>query len=147
MPNGITTSFLNLISNIDYERYEVFVMVDTWRVEKDKQKCALIHSIDSRCQLILRRPKFVLSKDEEQVYESFSLGNALSLEEKRLLSAGFARETKRIIGLHEFDIAIDFSGYSQFWSLFVAHVEAKHHIVYQHNDLFAEVTTKSQPPA
>ncbi|WP_444939373.1 CDP-glycerol glycerophosphotransferase family protein [Microbulbifer sp. JMSA002] len=138
MPNGITASCLNLLSNIDYEKYDVYVMVDTSLVGRDDARMRCVNQIDPRCQLVLRRPKFVLSAEENTIYKLFGDGVALSATETKILKCAFAREVKRVVGEHKFDVAIDFSGYSHFWSLFIANMSAKHHVIYQHSDLFSE---------
>ena len=144
IPNGITTSFLNLVSNIDYEQYEVFVMVDTRTIGKDPARRRCFESLDPRCQLVLRRPQFLLSPTEKAIYESFGDGAELGAEALQTLKLAFAREAKRIVGDSQFDVAIDFSGYSQFWSLIVSSISAGRHIIYQHNDLYLEANNASE---
>ena len=144
IPNGITTSFLNLVSNFDYEKYDVFVMVDTWTIGKDPARQRCFNSLDPRCQLILRRPKFLLSKEEREAYQLFSEGQDSDPKVLRVIESAFSREAKRILGDSQFDVVIDFSGYSHFWSLIVANIPASKHMIYQHNDLYLEATNADE---
>src|SRR5699024_11413460 len=46
-------------------------------------------------------------------------------------------EWRRIFGHARFDAAVDFSGYSSYWTRIVAHASAPRKVIWLHNDLVA----------
>src|SRR5699024_772154 len=47
-------------------------------------------------------------------------------------------EWSRIFGHARFDAAVDFSGYSSYWTRIVAHASAPRKVIWLHNDLVAD---------
>lgn len=146
-PNGITSSFLNLIMSLDFDYFDVFILIDTRIIDIDDNRRKLFNNIDKRCHFILRRPRFLLSHQEKSAYKAFKqLTNhdELSVQQEQSLHCGFSRETRRIFGDTHFDTVIDFSGYVPFWSLIIANTNASRKVIYQHNDLYKEATNSDK---
>ena len=137
--NGITTSLLNLISAIDYSKYDVFLVIDAPTTDKDPVKLERYFRLDKRCNVIFRCGKLSPTKEEKKAYLAIQNINDTPTDEDEQLSRRlFAREAERIFGDAEFDIAIDFGGYTPFWTLLISNVNAKKKVIYQHNNLWAE---------
>jgi CDP-glycerol glycerophosphotransferase len=139
--NGITTSVTNLLNAIDYDQYDVTVMnyaeddkSERWKnVEKLNKNVKFLHRVGTwnasltewyRHALILRRG----------VYSKFM--------QKIVPSKMYRRELERIIGNSSFDIGIDFSGYSPFWTAMIAFGNFKKKSIYLHNDMGQEMNKK-----
>ncbi|GAA3672373.1 hypothetical protein GCM10023081_08410 [Arthrobacter ginkgonis] len=134
--NGITTSFLNLMDNIDHEKFDVSVWY-SYSNQADRAANAL--RINPNIRLFPRAGGPIL-------------GIADRVRYRRMLDKGPARgsnfragsrpiwdtEWSRCFGQSRFDYVVDFSGYSPFWSLVLLRGHARKHSVWAHNDLFAE---------
>ncbi|MCV0371873.1 CDP-glycerol glycerophosphotransferase family protein [Filomicrobium sp.] len=137
--NGITSAFLSLIANIDFEETDVSVLVDAHTTDSDEERYENFRKIDPRCEIILRPAKFYPDQEEHRAYRRF-LDNpkSVSTEDQQRIMRSFAREARRLVGNSEFTTAIDFSGYSPFWSMLIAASNAQMHVTYQHSDMLAE---------
>ncbi len=138
--NGITSSVLNLLRNIDYNRYDVSVVVESLTIDRDKVRRERFSHIDSRCQIILRGPRLNLTAIERQAYASVRTDRNADEGHIQTVINAFNREARRVLGDHHYDVAIDFSGYSPFWSLFMLGVKADRSVIYLHNDMRAEAS-------
>ncbi|MBK3745808.1 glycosyltransferase [Paraburkholderia aspalathi] len=137
--NGITTSLLNLISAIDYDNFDVFLVIDANTTDKDPIKLERYFRLDKRCNVIYRCGNLTPTRDERSAYIAVqSTEKEPTSEEVFLARRLFEREARRIFGDVEFDIAIDFGGYTPFWTLLISGVKAKRKVIYQHNNLWAE---------
>ncbi|WP_444886438.1 CDP-glycerol glycerophosphotransferase family protein [Microbulbifer sp. JMSA008] len=137
--NGITTSLINLLSGLDYDRFEVVVLVDSATAQNDKVKRQMFDFIDQRCQIILRTPGMKVTREEAKVLYRFEhFDGPLKESDENLLRRSFEREFRRIFSETKFDIAVEFGGYSHFWGLIIASSQAKRTVIYQHSDLYAE---------
>ncbi|SQC57083.1 glycosyltransferase [Paenilisteria newyorkensis] len=144
--NGITTSAINLLHNLDYERYRVIVM-DTEALHDDCKRN--FEKLDPRVLRVtvvggmLRTA--AESKAEErlftashELYVEFGPEGFLEDEVKRL----YQRELRRILGKTKIDIAIDFDGYFKYWTLLLATSGANRKLIYQHNEMMQEYRKK-----
>lgn len=137
--NGITTSLLNLLSAIDYDHFDVFVVIDAKTTDADPVKVERYHRIDPRCTVILRCGKLIATREEQAAYQAVQdIDTAPTAEQEKLARNLFRREARRIFGDAEFDVAVDFGGYTPFWTLLIAGVQAKRRVIYQHNNLWEE---------
>ncbi|HGE5780576.1 MULTISPECIES: glycosyltransferase [Bacillus] len=138
--NGITTSVINLLNNIDYSRYNVAVI--------DKGKHDSI-SRDNFLQINPNVKKFYrvgsLNTTLKESYQNnyvMKMGLKNEKAQKALPKQLYKREVSRLFGNAEFDIVIDFSGYVPFWTLLFAFGDFKKRSIYQHNDMWAEYSKK-----
>lgn len=133
--NGITVSALSLLDNIDYDKYDVTVFCSNTR---NKAAVANLKKINAKARVLFRfgYPDYTL----EEMYADQLLTNRSLTDELQSIypEKGYQRESRRLSGCSHFDTAIDFSGYSYYWSKYMAEMDADRKIVYQHNDLAAE---------
>ncbi|WP_404329960.1 CDP-glycerol glycerophosphotransferase family protein [Mesobacillus maritimus] len=134
--NGITTSFINLMNNIDYNRYDVSCFTKE-PVEDETLKN--IKKVNKNVRFIfvpgipiyqlweVYRDRFVHFKGAGGV-----LGKGLYPEQ------AYVREHTRLFGKSKFDYVIDFSGYSLYWAKLLLAADAKKKICYLHNDLLSD---------
>lgn len=136
--NGVTSSLLSLLASINKDKYEVHLVLDAEAVDSDWTRKANLDRAKPYCELILRSGSTALNKAEKAIYSKFQRAEKLTAESLEILNNAFRREGRRVIGDHSFDIAIEFNGYSPYWGLLIANVNAARKVIYQHSDLHAE---------
>lgn len=134
--NGITSSAINLLNNIDYSKYNVSILVSS---SSDKEIVSNIEKINANAKKFIRigrmnfkfneayRERYVMTKGKKG-----KIGNTVYPRQL------FKREFERLFGKTKFDFIIDFSGYSMFWDNIILQGKAKKKIIYMHNDLLAD---------
>lgn len=145
LSNGITSSFLSLMRNIDHDAYEVFVLVGADQLDKDEVKIQNFHEIDPRCRIILRTGVSAVERDVYETYIAFTkAGDVSDSGAVERIRGVFQREYRRLLGELRFDLAVDFSGYSPFWSMLIASANADRKVIYQHSDMLAELENSAR---
>ncbi|MFA9229786.1 MAG: CDP-glycerol glycerophosphotransferase family protein [Microgenomates group bacterium] len=141
VPNGITSSLKNLISNLDYDRYDPYIIVDASIMDGDSARMEQFGDFHKKCNWILRCGDLMLKGEEAEIYKKFRLGSeTFSEAELNIVRAIFQRENQRVLGNATFDVAIEFGGYAPYWAALIACVKADRHVIYQHNHLWAEAS-------
>ncbi|PFP23280.1 CDP-glycerol--glycerophosphate glycerophosphotransferase [Bacillus sp. AFS073361] len=131
--NGITSSFINLVDNIDYSKFDVSIFMKS---PKSKESLNNIAKVNKNARFLFRNGLEVHSLFE--VYRDKFVHNrgAHSKVTKKLYPENaYKREYNRISGRAQFDYAIDFSGYSLYWAKYLLASDAKKKICYMHNDI------------
>ena len=138
--NGITSSFINLMNNIDFDRYDVTCFTNT---QKEQEVLNNINKINKKVRFLFKpgHPIYTLQETYQNNFihnrgERGYLGKKLYPEE------AYKREQRRLFGQTHFDYAIDFSGYSFFWAKYLLATDAKKKICYMHNDLLSDSERK-----
>ncbi|GAB3621456.1 CDP-glycerol glycerophosphotransferase family protein [Glutamicibacter endophyticus] len=140
-PNGIATAFTNLIGALDPEKYLVAVAVDMNAVARNAGSLEILQSLPDHVRILPRAGATIMSAEERWVSDSYHANRGFdSPEAERIHLSTMRREMHRSFGLVQFDMAIDFEGYSRFWaSLFsAAHSHAAKTGIYLHNDMVGE---------
>lgn len=136
MNNGITSSFINLMDNIDFTKYDVSIFMKS---PTSKEALNNMAKVNKQARFLFQNGLAVFSIRE--VYRDKFVHNrgAHSQVTKRLYpEKGYLREVKRLFGKSHFDYAIDFSGYSLYWAKYLLATDAKRKICYMHNDLLSD---------
>jgi len=133
MNNGITISLLNLLEKIDYERYEVTIFL-----QRKINKISLdnIKRVNENVNIILRSGAFFA--DLVETYRNNFVkdrGILTNFERTIFPKYAYSREFRRLFGNTQFDIVIDFSGYSMFWSNLLLSTKSDKKLVYLHSDM------------
>jgi CDP-glycerol glycerophosphotransferase len=133
--NGITSSALNLLRNIDHEKYDVSVFYTHSR-QRDRLKNEA--AIDPRVRVFPRLGGMLATKVHHRA-RMHLLTHAVTGEIKPALRQAFREEWQRCFGDARFDYVVDFSGYGPFWDyLFLESPDAKARSVWLHNDMAAD---------
>ncbi len=133
--NGITSSLLNLVNNIDYNKYDVTVVTNS---TKNAEINNNLKSLNPNARVMFRFGSNILTEEERHIDQYF-MKNGVSIEERASYpSAGYHREMNRIMGNLSFDVSIDFSGYSYFWGRHILAASAHKYVAFMHNDLMAD---------
>ncbi|MFB7304033.1 CDP-glycerol glycerophosphotransferase family protein [Heyndrickxia sporothermodurans] len=140
--NGVTTSALNLLNNIDYEKYNVMVvdkadfdeesMKNFSKLNKNVKKYYRVGSMNVLLEEVDSQ-NYLFKHGAEQFYRK---GPKDYLDEEILNM--YKREYKRMFGHSKFDIVIDFSGYVKFWTLLFAANSFNTKLIFQHNEMMEE---------
>jgi CDP-glycerol glycerophosphotransferase len=140
--NGVTTSALNLMNNIDYEKYNVVIAdkanwdeEDENNFKKLNENVKKLYRVGSMNVLLeeVDKQNYLFKYGAEQFYRK-GPNNYLDEEIVNM----YKREYKRMFGTIKFDIVIDFSGYVKFWTLLFATSEVNKKLIFQHNEMMEE---------
>ncbi|EOR24664.1 CDP-glycerol glycerophosphotransferase family protein [Niallia sp. Sow4_A1] len=140
--NGVTTSAVNLMNNIDYERYNVIVADKS---EFDEESSKNFMKLNNHVKKLYRVGSMNVSLNElesqNQLFayaaEQFYKKGPMNYLEEDIITM-YKREFKRMFGTVDIDIAIDFSGYVKFWSILFAANDISKKAIFQHNDMMEE---------
>lgn len=139
LDNGITNSFINLMSQLDYEKYDVTAFLH------DSTEPEIVNNfnrLDKRVRKMFK-PGLPIYTVEENVSDRYlKSDHKRGAIDKFYPEKGYQRESSRLFGNIKYDVAIDFSGYSYFWAKYLLNVGAQKKLVFMHNDLYAETNRK-----
>lgn len=134
--NGITSSLLNLLKNIDYQKYDVTCFMGN---PNTREKLANVDKIPKECHLIFKPGYAILTPEENKTLRNItSKKNVDNINSELFPWKGFEREANRIFSNNEFNVAIDFSGYSFYWTKYILSSNSKKKICYMHSDMNAD---------
>lgn len=127
--NGVTTSFLALLEYLDYDSYNVVVLLPTDNAARHLQQ-----QIDPRAKVFYQTTVDGFTEDEyERVRRLASAG--LDAEDP-VVTAAYLRNMRRIFADVQFDTVINFNGYDAQWTAKLRFgLDAKRWVIYLHNDL------------
>lgn len=134
--NGITASVVNLLNIIDYDKFDVTLIDHGTNIKKSKE----IHmqKMDKNVHHIFRFGTWNASLADLYRHTLF-----LSTGKRKVAPAKmYQKEMERITGLTNFDIGIDFGGYSPFWAALFAFGDLKRNSIYLHSDMDKELDKK-----
>ena len=133
--NGITSSLLNLVSNIDYDNYDVTIISNPVTSNEINEN---LKSLDTNARVLFRFGIDILTRKEKMINKKFADNGVSKNKRDEYPSIGYRREMNRLTANLEFDVAIDFSGYSYFWGRHILAANAQRHIAFMHNDLLSD---------
>lgn len=131
--NGITTSIVNLLDNMDYEKYDVTIFTN---YNTNIEVIENLNSVNKNVRIVLRKQPLLASTME--YYRNLLIRNrgVKSIIEKNIYPEKlYKREFRKIFGNSTFDYAIDFSGYAMFWSELILASNATKKSIYMHSDI------------
>lgn len=132
--NGISTSLINLLENIDYNRFDVSVMVSA---SIKHGNIDLVHKINRNARVFFRNSTFNLTTLESIYYTyliRFGTSNC-----RKIKQALFEREIKRCYGEAEFDYVIDFEGMGLFFTILSSCFKNAKKAIWLHSDMQSEM--------
>ncbi|MDD3746249.1 MAG: glycosyltransferase [Anaerostipes sp.] len=135
--NGITHSFMSLLNNFDYEKYDVTAYVSASNGDADALNRIL--SVNKNVRTMKRVGTWNADFREDFLKELFfETGIKNDTYMKLFPHKMFQREFRRCFGQSEFDYVIDFTGYSPFFTALLLHGGDGKKLIWQHNDLKAD---------
>ena len=136
--NGISSALINLLKVIDYDRFDVSVMIN----EPEDSEKELIKRIDSRVSIVIRKGKMNRTFWDEIRRRSLNAYGRRGLGLKLCPDHLYAEEARRCTGDASFDYVIDYDGYVIDDAMMVLNIPAKSHCIWLHNDMAAEKALK-----
>lgn len=137
IPNGITSSFLSLVHQLDPAVYDITVVVEPQAIANNQERLERFSQLPEHVRVIPRMGATLLSVEERWISEQFDATGVFSQpEQARIHEQAYAREYRRVFGESTFDVVINFEGYVRFWvyTLSAATGNCKK-IIYLHNDM------------
>ena len=141
LPNGITTSYLNLVSHVDKEKNNIYVVVDPDALASQPARLEKFDQNPEHVRVLARVGSHVLTPEERWVIDKFNTQHTLDSDEMwAIFNRAFAREFRRVFGTASFDSVICFEGYARFWTALLgnAPIGDSKKSVYLHNDMYSE---------
>ena len=137
--NGVTSAFLSLLNNIDYDKYDVTVFT---LASSSPENNANLDKIPPHIRVFLRISTPMLSPKDSKKYTA-GLTHAYCLEPEKLevFERIMRSEYVRIFGDAQFDYIIDFSGYGTYFPLLSLMGNRNPHarkFIWQHSDILAD---------
>lgn len=129
--NGITSSLINLLNNLDYSKFDVTCFTG---YPTSKESITNIQNVTSKVRFIYKPGYALLNKNEEKRLLLYNK----NYNSDFLPRNGLEREANRVFSNRKFDIAIDFSGYSFFWSKYILFSSATKKMCFLHSDMMAD---------
>ncbi|WP_208455770.1 CDP-glycerol glycerophosphotransferase family protein [Staphylococcus durrellii] len=135
--NGITTAAINLLQNIDYDKYDVTIFLNN---TNDREILTNLKEVNDNVRILLRKGP-LLATLSEKYRDTFVKNRGLNSFIEKLLytDSSYKRESRKIFGNSQFDYVIDYSGYSMFWPKILLGTEAKRKIIYLHSDIKSDM--------
>ena len=135
-PNGITTSALNLLNNIDHERYDVSAFFAQSRSQAVIGKQQQIHPAVRQFPRVGGMNGAKLRHLARHL--DFRRGRTSQHAETPAQNELWNDEWYRCFGDSRFDYVVDFSGYGPFWAILLLHSPEAQRAIWLHNDLAAD---------
>ncbi len=133
---GITTSALNMLRNLDFDRYDVTAFYP-WTRGRDRYKNILL--VDERVRVVPRATLFIGSprRVREETTKLMVTGLPDRLDDRH--RQFWSDEWQRMLGHSRFDHLIDFSGYGCYTPFLYSVAQAQHKSIWLHNDMDADM--------
>ncbi|MBE5957555.1 MAG: glycosyltransferase [Lachnospiraceae bacterium] len=139
LQNGITHSFLSLLNNIDYDKYDVTAYLyeaitpdQEVRMEEINKNVRVLVRTGYNFASIIENAKMVIAM-------AFNIEGPFK---KLLPQKMFERQAKRLAGDAKFDAVVEFCGYSPIMAFEFPYLNAPKKSIWMHNDLIADQMRK-----
>lgn len=142
MGNGITTSVINLISNIDQAKYTITLVIDPGSIEKEGNRLSQFSKLPD-INVIARVGRMDLGLEERYIHSMNNQDFELySSSAKNILKESWDMEYRRVFGEAKFDSLIHFEGYNCFWAGVFSSQEKTKTSIFMHNSMEEEYRLK-----
>lgn len=140
IPNGVTSSFLNLVHQLDPIKYSITLLVDAGITANDESRLSKFRELPDHVRVVGRvGPRVPLSNEKWQESLLTHQHNLWSPDSWQVYFRSYRREYQRIFGDSQFDYVIEYDGYSLFWaSLLACAHPAKASLIYLHSEMYQE---------
>ena len=138
--NGITSSLLNLLSNIDRNENNYFISFRPWDNHIQKNHSEIFKKFPKDIEFFPFPSELNYSKDEREEYEKLLSGKA---SDKKKIKRMFQRELKKYIGDSLFQNIVDFNGYGIEESLLFNYSDLKN-TIFVHSNMIQEMKTRKK---
>jgi glycosyltransferase involved in cell wall biosynthesis len=144
-PNGITSSFLNLASELAaMGKDQITVAIEPERIVNEPIWLEKLRQMPAEAKFIGRVGHMIQSPEECWVGDRYAARRDLDAAPLwDVLRGTYEREFRRVLGDGIFDSIINFEGYSAFWTTLLGlGAQGRRNVSYLHNDMVEEFRTK-----
>lgn len=138
--NGITTSFKNLMKNINHDKYEITFCFMGARVARENYKN--LYDLTETCNYIPIKGRMTLTPFERLRYLWGELIKLDSTANDEFINSLYGREKRRLFGDIQFDDVVHFTGYDKKPAALFPIFEASS-TIFVHNDMIREQKTRN----
>ncbi len=141
IPNGITTSFINLLNHIDASKYSITIVLEAHLISHFEDRVEQIKRVNADINVISRVGRTLNSLEEKWNVDKFNAQRRLpSQESLDIYNKTYSREFKRIFGYAKFDYVVNFEGYNVFWQSVLGQKQSQGQVnsIYLHNNMHGE---------
>lgn len=142
LTNGMTTSFYNLLSNIENNEKVEFIIFLPNNIVKKINLEKLSPFITNKFKYISSPVEMVLSIKEASIYKKYGRRLPLNDSEKKIIGSIFKRENDRLFGDLKFDYVVHFTGYDFYASCLFANMDTNI-VPFIHNNMLEELKMKN----
>lgn len=145
IPNGVTSSLLNLTSTLPTGVVHPVVIGEARPLMAEHGRREEALRLAEGVDLLLRVGPAVLTLREQGALRCLQSRRGLgSSDQWRDLAHGMSREAQRILGPRPPAAIVEFDGYSPWWTALCAATPAERRVTYLHNDMLSEWRTRSR---
>lgn len=143
IPNGISRSFLNLMSSIEDADFNVTVVINRADVQNHSSRLEEFTRLPDSVNIVSRVGAMPMTLEEISLRNKFENNYSFYSQgyEKALVNL-YKREARRLFGDSSISTVINFEGYALFWAPLLSQVNAEKKVIFQHNDKYQEWKTK-----
>lgn len=128
IPNGIMSSFKNLIYHLQNSRYNIFISIDPVSIYSHKERLEQFQLVSEDIKVLPRIGTLNLTLEEFYIEkENFNKEGSFQI---------YKREFKRLYADANFKTVINFEGYNVFWVKLFSSVN--NNLIFLHNNMQAE---------
>lgn len=136
--NGISESFIRMSNNLDYDKYDITVIIPT-NLKKAPDALPLIQRLNSNITCLYPVGTRVNTTILDKYAYKLFLNRGLNGVVKKLnIPRIFNNEYRRLVGNTDFDTAVDFSGYSAHFGSLIAFGQSTHTAIFLHSDMMKD---------
>jgi len=138
--NSITKMFLNLVNNIDLDRYDISICVEMRIINKSEDRKKEFNKLKKEIKIIPRTGRILMSIEEKKIWQRFESEKKFETDEMEYIYRKiYENEYRRIFANNYFDAIIHFEGYNLFWQRVFAYAPSSmvgKKSIYQHYDMY-----------
>ncbi|MET4096681.1 CDP-glycerol glycerophosphotransferase family protein [Arthrobacter sp. UYCu712] len=140
IPNGITSSLLNLLTHIDPDEFDVTVVLPVDDTAAHPERVEKFEELPPNVRVIGRVGRQLFTPEEKLVVDRLNKHRVLTNDaQMKIYQRSFEREFTRLFGQHKFTSVIEFEGYSTFWTALMASApRPSRRVAFLHNDMRSE---------
>lgn len=140
IPNGITSSFLNLIKNLSQKDLNFAVAIDPSSIRNHADRIEKLHSLPEGVKILAKEGRILQTAEELWLDTKFLSWRYLPSGNMQAIHAkAYEREFIRLYSINNnISTVVNFEGYNGLWSLILANATGKVNITWLHNDMMEE---------
>ena len=138
--NGITSSLINLLNNLDRENYNIFISFRQWDNYIKENQNHIYNIMPKNVEFLPLKSKFIKTARENKAYYDF-LNTEKNKNCPKIVNKMLKREFERQYPGNIFQSIVNFDGYGEDENLMFSRTD-KTASIWVHNDMIQEIETR-----